>query len=64
MDSGPFVVAVHACTLRCQASAVASQRVAVAASPVRRRRSAPVTSPAISAAIVAGDHPRWFSQRS
>ena len=63
VESGPLVVRVHACTLRCHASAVASQRAAVAPSPVRDEGGAGHDA-AISAAIVAGDQPRWFSQRS
>jgi hypothetical protein len=59
-----IVVYVQASTFAAQRSAVASQRAASASSPAERATSAPHTRPAISAAIVAGEYPAAFSQRS
>ena len=50
-----MVVTVQRSMLRCQASAVARYRLALAASPLRLAMSAAHTSPAISAAMVAGE---------
>ena len=58
------MVAVQLSTLFCHVSAVCSYVAALASSPFRRARSAAQISPAISEAIVPGDQPSWFSQRS
>src|SRR3954452_16688554 len=50
--------------LRCHSSAFARYVAARVVSPCRRAKSAAHTRPAISAAIVAGENPATFSQRS
>ena len=57
-------MAVQLSTFDCQSSATSSQACAESSSPFRRAMSAAATNPAISAAIVPGDQPSWFSQRS
>ena len=59
-----MLVAVHDSTFACQSSAFASYDAARAGSPFARAMSAAQISAAISVAIVFGDQPSWFSQRS
>ena len=54
-DSGPFVVTVQSLIDRCISSAAPSQIADDSGSPFARARSAPATSPAISAAMVDGE---------
>ena len=53
--SGPLVVTVQPLTLRAHRSAVFSHAFASFASPCWRAMAAPVTSPSIWAAMVAGE---------
>ena len=59
-----MLVAVQDSTFSCHSSAVCSYCSAFAVAPCLRAMSAAQISPAISVAIVLGDQPLWFSQRS
>jgi hypothetical protein len=63
-EYGPLRVAVQLSTSSCQVSASCSYDFAFRGAPFLRATSAAQMRPAISVAIVFGENPLWFSQRS